>query len=293
MKINLKLNTIFFTYAPSGSGKSYFCKTVLIEQLKRKYPFMRITYLSSDDIRRDILGENLHKYDSKMGKASKQAFERIYERTLVESSYPNNSDLIIIDTIGINKEFREKLTTIAIQNNYQTHAMVFQYTDVNDYYKYNDLDELNCRAIINTHLKSFKENLSNLRANTMSVITSKDFNDIEVLIDKKEELTRLQTVVDLEETPIVGDVHGCLDELKEVVKLNLNKQIVLIGDFIGLKVHLHTRKSYVWNCIITSIKVLARQCHLFFREVFNHHLLRFWLGTYNEDTRESYPRLKQ
>ncbi len=233
MKITLNLNTILYTYAPSGSGKSFFCKNVIIKQLTAKYPHLKITYLSSDDIRRDFLGENAHKYDPKMGKVSKKTFERIYDRVNVESSYPNNSDLIIVDTIGIGKDFRDKLTEIAVKNNYQTHSLVFQYTDQNDYYKYNDLNELNCKTIINSHLKNFKENLSSLRSNTMSVISSKDFSGIEVNINQDQLYSlRLSTVFDLEEIPIVGDVHGCIDELKEVINQNPNKKIILVGDFI-------------------------------------------------------------
>lgn len=245
MKINLTLNTIIFTYAPSGSGKSFFCKNVLIEQIQNKYPDKKITYVSSDDLRREILQEDCHKYDPKMGKASKRAFAKLFDTIDLASTYPFNSDIIIVDTIGLNKDFRAKITEIAVKNNYSTTALVFQYTDRNDYYKFNELDELDCKKIINIHLSSFKENLDNLRANHMHVIPSKDFSNIEITLENNYNM-----VVDsIEECPIVGDIHGCVDELKEIVRLNPNKKIFLIGDFIDKGYGVKETIEYIYDNI--------------------------------------------
>ncbi len=228
--ININLNSIIFTFAPSGSGKSYFCKNVLISQIKKKYPLVKITYLSSDDIKRDIHGENVHKYSDKLDTVLVKAFTRLIKNVNEQCSVTNNSEIIIIDTLGFKKSFRDNLLEIALKNNYQTHALVFQYS-LDEYYKYNDLTDLRYKEVINAHHQSFKANLETLRANEVSVIKSKDFSNIEITIDKYDNYA--STIIDdIDNTPIVGDVHGCLDELKEVVRLNPNQKILLVGDFI-------------------------------------------------------------
>ena len=71
-------HTIFLTIGPSGCGKTYFCKNYLIPKLKQLSPIknrenVSINYISSDDIRRVLLGNDLDRNHAGMMVVSKMA----------------------------------------------------------------------------------------------------------------------------------------------------------------------------------------------------------------------------
>ena len=73
----VRLHTVYVLIGPSNSGKSYFSKNVLIPTLQQK--LNNIQYISSDDIRRQLLGNaNLDKYNMEMLEASAQSFTMLY-----------------------------------------------------------------------------------------------------------------------------------------------------------------------------------------------------------------------
>src|SRR5690348_6469323 len=117
------LHTIFLLVGPTNCGKSYFSEQILIPNLnkilKEKNITPNIQYISSDKIRRQLLSnENLDKYEYKMLEVSFQAFDLLYNYTDLVTQFPINSHFVIIDTTGLNKEFRDKIINIAKKNNY-------------------------------------------------------------------------------------------------------------------------------------------------------------------------------
>ena len=102
MRIEIPIHTLLFTIGPTNCGKSFLTKEVLLPILKSKYPDLIIQYISSDDSRRDILGDcNIHKYDSRMDLVSHQAFEIMYSKMENYMKFPSNANLIIVDSNGL------------------------------------------------------------------------------------------------------------------------------------------------------------------------------------------------
>ncbi len=87
-EFKLSLHTILITVGPSHCGKSTFLTQFLRPQIDHR---LNVQYISSDEIRRDILGQKLHKYHPLMMESSKQAFELLYKKKEMVTSYPINA----------------------------------------------------------------------------------------------------------------------------------------------------------------------------------------------------------
>jgi len=229
MTINLDLHSIIFTFAPSGSGKSFFCKNHLIKTLNCQYPLAKVLYLSSDDIRNSILKANHHKYDGIMSTVSGETFKKILSDAAIASTYPNNFEFIIIDTTGLDINFMKSIDGIAKQNNYKTHCLAFDYA-VEEYYKFNDLEYNNCKSIIDSHINKFNKYKSNIYADNVNVIKNKDFSCIDIQVNKYDEYKKCN-IESFDDTLIIGDIHFCYDELKEMLSKKYSK-FIFVGDLI-------------------------------------------------------------
>ncbi|MEZ2737803.1 metallophosphoesterase, partial [Aneurinibacillus aneurinilyticus] len=87
------------------SGKTTFAKNVLIPQLKfedaSKNFKSNVQYISSDEIRQEILGHNYHKHSQIMLESSQQAFHMLFEKIKAVTSFPIQAEFVIVDTIGL------------------------------------------------------------------------------------------------------------------------------------------------------------------------------------------------
>jgi predicted kinase len=255
--IDLRLNTVILLVGPSGCGKSYFAENHLIPQLRAQESDkkrLNIQYISSDNTRRELLGEDsFHKMDNEMMYVSKQAFQLLYTKLRAVTSYPVNSDVVIVDTTGLAKEFRQDVIDIANENNYNVACIVFDFKNRDDYYTYVEEESLNKR-VTSRHLEK-------MRKNTMRELNKRDFYLIEKVKDRDfsklnfniKDLKRYEEHVlpvskngeELEYT-VIGDVHGCFTTFKALLEKlgfeinkdgymtheNMRKRIVLVGDLI-------------------------------------------------------------
>lgn len=254
--LSLKIHTVVLLVGPSGSGKTYFSKTHLIPQLKgaetlNKYNggcrgLENIQYLGSDDIRRELLGDaHYHKNNHHMMAVSEQAFDLLYKKLELVTSYPVNADFVIVDTTGLNLEFRNKVTSIAKNANYNTVCIPFLYKERDEYFKH--VDNPN-RMVMSSQINRYhRETLSELRKKDFDsyfYIKHKDFNDIEIQVED-EKVYYSHFLSDHLEYPVIGDVHGCYDELLALLgKLNFkiedgkvvekpsHKIPIIVGDYI-------------------------------------------------------------
>lgn len=258
MEIRTKVHTIFMMVGATESGKTTFAKNVLIPQLKfedvNKNFKTNVQYISSDEIRQEILGHDYHKHSQIMLESSKQAFHMLFEKVKAVTSFPIQAEFIIVDTIGLAEEFREEVQKIAKENGYNLEVVLFDYKDTKDYYS-SDCS----RKIIAQHV-------SRLKKDVMSKIHREKYNRIHRIKAKdfySPELCKVDTqykviIEDIEEYMshilpaegryiIVGDVHERVEELKELLskygfafqenkilhtKKTANYKIVLVGDFI-------------------------------------------------------------
>ena len=219
---------------PSGSGKSTFANRVLVPQLSEGFNkqnnFMpNIQYISSDAIRRDILGINYDKFDEIMTESSTQAFEILFTKLRAVSSYPINAEYIILDTTGLSEKFRNDILEIADENNYNVDAVVFDYKKVDEYKRNFYSDKLKGKEtggrIIANHMKRLKtEVLKTLRKGkytNIHKIKSKDFitevgGELKVnykVISWDYEKYKKRILPKKYDWITIGDVHGCYREM--------------------------------------------------------------------------------
>lgn len=234
MEINLKIHNIIFTVAPSGAGKSHFCKNVLLKQIKEKYPLLNVQYLSSDDTRRELLNDSdRHKYDSEMGVVSAEAFDLIDKKLDLLTSFPINAEIIVVDSTGLSNAFREKLINLAKDKNYNITPFVFDFTDRKDYFKWQDFGG----SITAKHLKTFKLNtLKEMKKSYYTdIIRIKDTSlDFDVKIDDYE-YYRSHFLPEDKKYVVIGDLHGCINEFKDVIRVSgsdINEDDEIVGDKI-------------------------------------------------------------
>lgn len=249
MNINLKMHTILLLVGPNQCGKSTFSNEILEPQLKDLG--LKVKYISSDNYRKDLLfTDNLDVNGNSISEIGSLAFELLNKEVDVYSSYPVNSDIIIVDTKGLSSEFREDMAKIAEKNHYNLDIMVFNYKKMGEYY-----DGVKNKKIIEKQINKLRLNvlkdLSKNKPNFIHSITQKDFLEnsdnykVNVIDKEKYESQYLPSEYDYF---IIGDVHEQINELKQlIVKAGffldeteklivgsqfVNKKILLVGDFI-------------------------------------------------------------
>ncbi|MCC3358220.1 metallophosphoesterase [Bacillus sp. REN16] len=252
MKIETKLHTIYLLIGPTECGKSTFAKNVLIPQLQfydeEKNYRSNVQYLSSDEIRQEILGFPYDKYDSMMMESSAQAFDLLFHKLMAVTSFPVNADFVIVDTTGLADDFRKKVAAIAKENHYRLEAIAFDYKNMKDYFASD-----RSKKVIATHV-------NRMRRDVLPTLRRSDFDDIHRIHEKNFLHTTAYEIVveNIQEYVnhilpqnyfyiIIGDVHETLAPLQQMITLHGftildgkiqetsksgNKRFVLIGDFI-------------------------------------------------------------
>lgn len=209
-KIEFKPHTIIMTVGPSNCGKSYFCEKKLAPFfMSNKIPFK---YFSSDMIRRQLLQYDAHKHDKKMLTVSKQAFALLESGVDNYTSYPVNTPIVIVDATNLSKLGRKNILEIAQKNNYNVTAIVFDYRERDDYFKY--VTENTEKKIIHDMIKSMREvTLKDLERdiikNIVKITSLESFDEIEFSYDNTNNSLHLTK----EKISHIGDIHGCFDEL--------------------------------------------------------------------------------
>jgi predicted kinase len=250
--IQTKQHTIYMLIGPTECGKSTFAKNILIPQLQyeqaEKNYIANVQYLSSDEIRQELLGHPYDKYASMMMEASQQAFDLLFRKLEAVTSFPINADFAIVDTTGLADDFRKKVIQIAKDQHYRLEAIVFDYRNIRDYYA-----SERSKKVIAHHV-------NRLRRDVLPQLRRSDFDEIhrvreknflqpgsyEVVVENREEYLE-HLLPHNHYYIIVGDVHESLAELQELITAHgfeavdgkiiptaksRDKKFVLIGDFI-------------------------------------------------------------
>jgi predicted kinase len=258
MEILTKVHTVFMLIGSTECGKTTFAKEVLIPGLRfedtGKNIRANVQYLSSDQIRQEVLGYEYDKYDQVMLEASEQAFHLLFERLKMATSFPVNAEFVVVDTTGLSEDFRAKVKDIAYQNNYNLEVIVFDYRKRDDYYA-----SERSKKLITNHINRLKKDvLGSLARESYSKIhkiRAKDFYlahegkanpQYRIVIEDVE--AYLATVLPQDQQYIViGDVHECVDDLKGLLldhgfKIDAGRlvvpdklkhtKLVLVGDWI-------------------------------------------------------------
>lgn len=241
--MKFKRHTIILLVGPSNSGKSTFASQLDSELNRRGYSSCIV---SSDDCRRKLLNRNLDKYDRKMMVASSQAFDMLEMEVKLRTTYPINNDFVIVDSTGLNEEFRKGIAKIAEENKYRLDCVVFDiprnlYTDFG--------------PITRKHYLKLKEEMKNLgrgKFHQKHIIKNRDpiTFEVEPILGYEIKITG--------PTAIIGDIHGCYDEFRELlgkigVKIEDGKivsspyTLVSVGDYIDKGPKVKETVDFLYN----------------------------------------------
>lgn len=242
--IKIPVNSILFTIAPSNAGKTYFCENYLIPKLKETG--LKVKYISSDFIRRELLGENLHKHDTKMLQVSEQSFNLLKNLIRIYSSFPIKNEFIVVDTTGLNDDFRKELKQIAHEVNYNLIPIVFNYKNRDDYFKNNNderLDKFFISKSVDRLKKQVLKNIKTEKYERSITITNQNYQDINLEV-MDIDFYKSHFINDNKTYYIISDIHGCIDTFKLLLTkcgININndkiylkddESIILIGDYL-------------------------------------------------------------
>lgn len=274
--IKTQIHTIIMLIGPSGSGKTTFAKEVLIPKLEKPFDETKnfkpnIQYIGSDDIRQEMLGLEADKFDTVMTESSELAFKMLFTKLDLVTQYPINAEFVILDTTGLSDEFRNQVLDVATKNNYNVDAIIFDYKKMDEYKRNFDSENLKGKEtngrIVANHVKRLRtEVMKTMKKNMYRNITkikSKDFIEeifeydgdvvtghtlptynVSIWDGERYEQRILPTTYDW---ITIGDVHGCITELKEllikygfeIVGIDLkdteqtkNKGLIFVGDLI-------------------------------------------------------------
>lgn len=216
--------TVVILCGPSECGKSCFAKE-LKSQLNKQN--LTCSIISSDECRRELLcSPQEHKHSSKMMTISGPAFDLAYNKLKNHTTYPVNTDIVIFDSTALDKYSREKIASIATENNYSHITVSFDYDDEQEYYKHTEANWL-----VDKHLSRFRKDKP-----TGYKLRNRTFPNIDF-----QPGCRYKTL-NKESTVIISDVHGHYDELIDILKktgfwtkddqVNSDRDYVLVGDYI-------------------------------------------------------------
>lgn len=234
-KLDIGLHTVIILVGPSQSGKSTWA-SLFKEKVKAVDPSIRCALISSDELRREVLGHDYDRYDNRMMGASAQAFDLIKSKLTAHTSFPVNNEFVIIDSTGMDSQFRMDISQMARDNAYRVGVVMFDYP-TSEYFK--GVEPGRDREIVSKHVDTFKKRVLPTISRkhfdySFSVKEKSDkfFKDLEVSIPDYDLWKSCQLSTD-KEVVFIGDIHEHVEALKEMKKkLPEDAQIVFLGDYL-------------------------------------------------------------
>ena len=218
--MTIPLKSVIMMIGPSGCSKSTFIKNKLVPQLRSFVPDANIQILSSDGYRREILGKeekDLSKTDGRMKYASEGAFKLMEAKFDAVTTWPITADFVILDATFIGRQTREQFVEKARNAQYQLVGFLFDFDDREEYFKY--VEDPEHRFLISQHLKRFQKELGEIGRRDFDYfykIKSKD-HEIKLEKDQSYDYMKLAKLPEFNSYFVVGDLHGCLKEFKELL----------------------------------------------------------------------------
>jgi len=245
-EMSLSLHTIVLLIGLDGSGKSSFAKNHLIPGIKSFSQYdkkkIAIVHVDQDEILRKISdspSKEKHDLVEYYPMAKKVAISTIESA----ARYPVSSEFIIVDCDAMDEDFRRLVLTIAEENGYKIHAIIFDLPPTEYYYHNRFGTKIEIKSPAKKKIRQLMSGqIQSEKYFQVDTITSRKYPNIVVSnYDDYEQFI-------LPEGPeyvLIGDIHGCLDEFKELLLLNgfiigensrvhhpENKKVLLIGDLI-------------------------------------------------------------
>ena len=225
-QIIFKLHTIIMFIGPDGSGKTQFAMEQLMLQLKMAQVGKKkisIAYINLDQINSELIDDHqISKGSIEFSRVTKQANNILINKIRNHTSYPVNSDFVIVDATGFDESFRTEILAIGEENHYNISALVFNFSDKGEYYTTDQItgEKQKPDAFQMKQIKVLMSgNLSKKDYSSVQYITSRDFDKYQINVEDYH-LYEQYVLPDDRKYVVITDIHGCLDELIELLKKN-------------------------------------------------------------------------
>jgi len=291
-EIVFSLHTIILLIGLDGSGKSNFAKTHLVPKIKSFSSQGK--QISVVNIEQDKILETITDGQSK----ERTEFSYMAQKasvSMLESSarYPVSADFIILDCDAMDENFRLQVSIIAEDNGYKIHAFIFDLPVEEHFYIDLSGEKVQIKGPQKKKIRQLMSGqIQKEKYHKVDTITSRAYSDFS--LDDYIHTDQF-TLPDGPEYVLIGDIHGCLDEFKELLILNgfvigedmrvshpEGKKVVLIGDLVD--------KGYD---IIGVIEFAYANIGVFFMVLGNHESFVYRLLKKLASTKDSTPELRK
>ena len=244
-EVNIRLvpHTIFMLCGPTMCGKSTFAL-----RLKGEAEALGLsTKIISSDVYRGhlrssagaalgpISGEDRHSAAALA--VSRPAFELLYAELKAYTSFPVNTDVVIVDTTGMDPQLREDVRTIAFDQGYDTVLVTFEYRSREEYFPAG-ISEVTREVIEASRHKYVTRVLPHLGSNLFGGRIRIPNRFVKPVISNTEEIEYYQNLQVPFDGPVavIRDSHECVEELRAVIQSVTEKypgiQVVHVGDYL-------------------------------------------------------------
>jgi hypothetical protein len=299
MLLEINLHSVVLLVGPANCGKTRFIFDKLIPSLKKNNTSGSVNMMGcdSDKIAKQFIGKKCDKYDERLNHISSMISEKICNDVESFMKFPVKKELIMLDATVqcLNEEFRNNIFELCNEHNYFMDIILFDYENKDDYYIFNDNDNENTTKIIQSHVKKIK-NFKNCKKSyhRLQTIKSHPFklaeNEFNTVINNYELYSKC---IDNNDTCnennyfVIGDIHGCIDEFKQLLLLNgfditendiicltektKNYKILLVGDYVdkGPINKINETIEFIHKNISTGLLIIINGNH----EVQTHKML--------------------
>lgn len=203
MRIELPETCVVAMVGASGSGKTTFCKK----------HFKETEVLSSDYFRSLVSDDETNQW------ATESAFDSLY---YIANKRLQAKRLTVVDATNVKSDSRKEVVKLAEQNNYFPVAIVLNMAERVCIDRNKNREDQNVKAsVVRKHCLELKKSIRRLKYEGFKKVFI--LNNIEEVENVEIIRTKLWSNKKSETGPfdIIGDVHGCFDELCELLeKLN-------------------------------------------------------------------------
>lgn len=249
----MKLHTLLVLVGPSNSGKSQFANALktIVQDVG-----LKCTVVSSDAIRQELMGEDLTRGHSRMDEVSKPAFDVLHAKVRAAMTYPVSTELVVVDSTGLNEAFRQSMVDLARENGYHCDLAVFNLDK--KYLGENIAKQVEVDGHTgNADWEVTRRQLMRMREQVLPSLDKKLYNKVTVfsnpgqvknffnnLVGDQGVFSNLerykQAVLEVdakEPVAVIGDVHECVEALERLLaEIPENAPVVFAGDLIDHKV---------------------------------------------------------
>lgn len=260
LNVDIIPHTVFLLCGPTQAGKTTFTNYLNLAIDKLGITFIS---LSSDEYREELLDFNTttlslngtgDRYSDAMMAVSSQAFARLESDLNIHTSFPINTEIVVVDTTGMDKGFRDMVRGVAEKNGYKLVLVTFEYKFRSDYIREDMSAETKTivERSVNRYRTKVLPELGGRDFPNRLRIRSKNWNGITVSDKGKESLELLNACINLaykrenlsyldnfDPDPtwaVIGDSHECTEELKSLIqRLEIEVpgvRILHVGDYL-------------------------------------------------------------